>query len=130
MKPEPTAVLIVREGLTRIADVCGVILFALLARQVIFGGRQLFETEALAVGVVGAAAAWLSPTGVRRVPIAMLAYVGLALLSAIVHQWPVVAAATNPDWWLVFAPARHLVVMAVFVAGGAHLLRTPRRLGV
>src|SRR6187402_260619 len=119
MKPEPTAVLIVREGLSRIADGCGIVLFALLAPLVIFSGRQSFETEAVAVGVVGAAAAWLSPTGVRRVPIAMLAYVGLALLSTIVHEWPVVAATAEPDWWLVTAPAHHLLVMAVFVAGAA-----------
>lgn len=128
-KPEPTVALI-REGLSRIADGCGVVLFALLAPLVIFSGRQSFETEALAVGVIGAAAAWLSPTGVRRVPMAMLAYVGLALLSAIVHEWPVVAAMAEPDWWLVIAPAQHLLVMAVFVAGAAHLLRTPRRISV
>jgi O-antigen ligase len=129
-KPEPTAVLIVREGLARVADACGVILLALLAPQVMFSGQQSFATHALAVGMVGAAAAWLSRSGIRRVPIAMLVYVGVALLSTIVHEWPGVAAMAEPDWWLVVAPAWHLVVMAVFVAGSAHLLRSPRRLGV
>lgn len=128
--PEPSAALLLRVGLARIADAGSLVLFTLLAWQVMFGGSQRFESEALVVGLVGGAAAWLSPGGVRTAPVLMLAYAGVALVSAAVHQWPGVSVQASPEWWLLIAPAWHLVQMVVFVAGSAHLLRTPRRLAV
>jgi len=130
MKPEPTAASLVREGLAPMIDACGVVLLGVLGWQVMFGGSQPFETHAVWLGVIGTIACWVAPGAIRNVPWPLLAYAGVALLSAAVHRWPVVAAASKPDWLSLFTPAVHLVTMAVFVYGAAHFFRKPWRLSV
>ena len=117
-----------RAGLARIADVLGMTLLALLVWEVLFGGSQAFERQALIVGAIGVMASWLTPGSARWLPRAMLAYVGVALLSSMVHRWATVRASQELHWWALFTPASHLLVMAIFVAGAAHLLRSASRL--
>lgn len=123
MTSSPTAWTLFREGLAVILDAAGLVLLVWLCGQVLFGGSQLFETEALWIGAIGAMACWLQPGARRNLPIPMLAYVGIAVLSAAVHQWPTVSSAASPNWWQLFAPAVSLMTMAVCVLGVAHLLR-------
>lgn len=130
MTPEPTAWSLLRAGLAVILDAVGVVLVAWLVGQVLFGGSQLFETEALWIGGIGALACWLAPAARRNLPIPLLAYVGVAVLSAAVHQWPAVSAAPTPNWWSLFAPAVSLMTMAVYVLGVAHLLRDRLRVSL
>ena len=73
-------------------------------------------------------ACWADRASLKNAPPAMLAWVGLTLLSAAVHRWATISSAAEPAWLSLFTPASHLVVMAVFVYGTAHLLRTPSRL--
>lgn len=130
MTQEPTAWSLLRAGLAVMLDAVGVVLLVWLVGQVLFGGSQLFETEALWIGAIGALACWLTPGARRNLPIPLLAYVGVAVLSAAMHQWPVVSAAPAPNWWALLTPAVSLMTMAVVVLGAAHLLRSPWRLSV
>jgi len=41
-----------------------------------------------------------------------------------------VRASQELQWWALFTPASHLLVMAIFVAGAAHLLRSASRLSL
>lgn len=124
----PTAFSMLREGLAVFLDAVGVVLLAWLAFQVMFGLSQPFLTSALWVGAIGVLASLITPRAARNVPLPMLAYVGVALLSAAVHQWPRVVSASERDWLALFTPASHLLVMVVVVAGAGHWLRTGRRL--
>ncbi len=130
MSQEPTAFVLFRIGFSRLLDGVGVVLLTWLCCQVLFGGSQVFETEALWVGGLGALACWLSPGARRRLPIPLLAYVGIAVFSAAVHRWPVVSAEPAPNWWTIFAPAGSLMTMAVYVLGVAHLLRDRLRVSL
>ena len=86
------------------------------------------QGDALVVALIGIIAGAADGKAARSVPVAMLAYVGIALLSAAVHRWGLVSASADLGWLSLFRPAYHLVVMAAFVYGAAHLLRTPMRL--
>ncbi len=130
MSQEPTAFVLFRVGFSRILDGVGVVLLTWLCFQVLFGGSQLFETEALWVGGLGALACWLSPDARKNLPVPLLAYVGIAVLSAVVHRWPVVSSAPTPDWWTIFTPAVTHLTMAVSVFGVAHLLRDRARVSL
>lgn len=127
MTPAPTAWLLLRTGLAVILDAVAVVLLVWLVGQVLFGGSQLFETEARWVGAIGGLACVLNPGSRRSLPFPMLAYVSIAALSAAIHQWPIVGALTVFNWGGLFLPALNLITMAIFVFGGAHLLRTPWR---
>lgn len=130
MSQEPTPFVLFRIGFSRILDGVGVVLLTWLGFQVLFGGSQLFETGALWVGGLGALACWLSPGARRNLPVPLLAYVGIAVLSAAVHRWPVVSSAPTPDWWTIFTPAASHLTMAVYVSGVAHLLRVRARVSL
>ncbi len=130
MTREAGSVALLRLALAPILDAVGVLLLIWLGLQVMFGGSQDFLWAALWLGAVGVFACWLAPGAARNLPWPMLAYMAIALTSSAVHRWPVIAAATEPHWLSLFTPATHLVTMVVFVAGGAHLMRTPRRLAV
>jgi len=127
---EPTAVDLLRLALAPILDAVGVLLLVWLGLHVMFGGSWDFMSAALGLGVVGALASRLDPTAARNLPLPMLAYVAVALLSAAAHRWHQIASAAETTWLSLFTPATHLVIMVVFVAGTAYLLRTPRRLAV
>ncbi len=130
MKQEPTAFELLRLGLAPILDLCGVLMLCVLGWQVMFGGSQPFETQALWVGLIGALACWADPRAIRNVPLPMLGYVGVALLSAAVHRWPEVSRGDASGWWTLFDPAFHLVIMTALVYGASYLLRTPERLSL
>ena len=130
MTQEPTACPFVRAGLAVILDAVGVVLLVWLGWRMFFVFDDALQTPALAVGLLGTAACWADRDAHRTVSSFMLAYVGIALLSAAVHRWTTVTSLPEPDWLTLFTPATHLVVMAVFVFGAAHLLRTPRRLSL
>lgn len=128
MNREPSAVSLLAEGLARIADGVGVALLILLVWRMFFVFDPALQEPALVVGLVGMAACWTDKGALKNAPLAMLAYAGVALLSAAVHRWAAVSSSGDPAWLSLFTPASHLVVMAVFVYGTAHLLRTPARL--
>jgi O-antigen ligase len=130
MTDEPTAGALLRAGLAPMLDVAGLVLLTWLGFQVMFGQSQPFETRAFQVGVIGALACLVAPGAIRNLPLPMWAYVAVALLSAAMHPRPVVASADEWQWWRLFQPGVHLVIMTVFVFGSAHLLRTPMRLSV
>lgn len=127
MTKPPESVELFRAGFARILDAAGVVLLLWLGFSVLWGGTRDFLTAALWVGTIGALASLMQPAAVRHVPVALWAYSGIALVSAAWHRWPAVSSSTEP-WAALFTPAVHLVVMVVFVAGAAYLLRTPRRL--
>ncbi|MEX2269870.1 MAG: O-antigen ligase family protein [Vicinamibacterales bacterium] len=80
------------------------------------------------VGAIGVVAALLDRRGRRHgIPVTLVAFACIGLLSAAYHQWSVV---TSLEWWRRFEPALHLAVMAAYVVGVAHLLRTRRRIAV
>ncbi len=54
-----------------ILDAAGLVLLFWLCGQVLFGGSQLFETEALWIGAIGAIACWLQPGAPRSLPLPM-----------------------------------------------------------
>jgi len=128
MNREPRADSLLAEGLSRVADGVGLTLLVLLGWRMFFVFDSALQEYALVVGAIGVAACWADRSALKNAPVAMLAYMAIALLSAAVHRWPALAAAADPAWLSLFAPAFHLVVMAVFVYGAAHLLRTPARL--
>lgn len=130
MMQEPTAFSLLRAGLAPILDAVGVALLVWLGFQVMFGGSQPFETYAVCLGIIGALACWIAPGAVRNLPIPMLAYVSIALLSAAASRWGAVTTAPTPDWWALFTPATHLLTMVVYIFGAAFLLRTPWRLSL
>lgn len=124
----PGATMLVAEGLSHVADGVGLVLLALLAVRMFFSFDAAFQGYALAVGVLGMLSCWANRAALKNVPAVLLAYVAIGLLSAAVHRWPAVAASADATWWALFTPAAHLAVMAVFIYGAAHLLRTPARL--
>lgn len=128
MNREPRAGTLLAEGLSRVADGVGLTLLVLLGWRMFFVFDSALQEYALVVGAIGVAACWADRRALKNAPVAMLAYVAIALLSAAVHRWPALAASADPVWLSLFAPGFHLVVMAVFVYGAAHLLRTPARL--
>ncbi len=128
MNREASAVPLVAEGLSRIFDAAGVLLLAWLGWRMFFDFDASLQDDALAVAVIGIIAGAADGKAARNIPIALLAYVGVGLLSAAVHQWSIVSASADPAWLSLFRPAYHLVVMAAFVYGAAYLLRTPLRL--
>jgi O-antigen ligase len=130
MTHEPTAGSLLRAALAPMLDVLGLGLLTWLMFQVMFGQSQPFETRTFLVGLVGALACLVAPGAIRNLPWPMWAYVAVALLSAAMHPRPAVATADEWPWWRLFQPGLHLVIMAVFVFGSAHLLRTPMRLSV
>ncbi len=130
MNREPGAASLLSAGLSRMADVGGVVLLVVLGWRMFFVFDSALQTYALIVGVLGAVACWTDRSALKNAPLPMLAWVGIALLSAAVHRWAPVTSMAEPEWWSLFTPAFHLVVMAVFVYGTAHLLRTPRRLSL
>ena len=125
---EPSAASLLSEGLSRIADGAGVVLLVALGWRMFFVFDAALETRALLVGLVGVVACWANRSALKNAPLAMLTYVGVALLSAAVNCWATVSSAPEPAWISLFTPALHLVVMVVFIYGAAHLLRTPSRL--
>jgi O-antigen ligase len=125
---EPSARPIVFEGLSRMLDAIGIVLLAWLGWRMFFSFDARLQTEALVVALIGIIASATDRKASRNIPIAMLAYVGVALLSSAVHRWDTVSASAQPAWLSLFTPAFHLVVMAAFVYGAAYLLRTPLRL--
>jgi O-antigen ligase len=131
MTTGPTALSLFREGLALIVEAAGVVLLVWLGFEVVFGTlHQSFELKALAVGLIGAVAWLLAPGAARNTPLPMLAYAGVALISAAVHQWGRVFGESGAAWWRLFEPAFYLVIMCALVLGAAHLLRTPRRLAL
>ena len=128
MSGQPTAAAMVSEGVSRICDLAGVVLLIVLGLRMFFVFDAALETRALVVGLVGVVACWANRSALKNAPLPMLAYVGVALLSAAVHRWSTVSSAPEPAWISLFTPALHLVVMVVFIYGAAHLLRTPSRL--
>lgn len=130
MTREPSAVSLIAEGFSRIADAVGLILLCLLGWRMFFVFDSALQTRALVVGLIGTLACWADRRSAKNVPLAMLAYVAIGLISAAVHSWSAVASTPEPAWLSLFAPASHLVVMAVFIYGVAYLLRTPWRLSL
>lgn len=128
MTREPSALSLVAEGASRIADAVGVVLLCWLSWRMFFVFDSALQGRALLVGLIGVLACWTDGRAKRNVPLAMLAYVAIGLLSAAVHRWSTVASAPETTWLSLFTPASHLAVMAVFIYGAAHLLRTPQRL--
>jgi O-antigen ligase len=123
-----TARPIVFESLSRILDAIGLVLLIWLGWRMFFNFDARLQDEAQFVALIGIIAGATDGKASRNVPIAMLAYVGIAMLSSAVHRWGVVSASPEPAWLSLFEPAYHLVVMAAFVYGTAYLLRTPLRL--
>ena len=119
---------VVAEGLSRIFDAAGLLLLTWLGWRMFFDFDSNLQGDALVVAVIGIIAGAADGRAARNVPVAMLAYVGIALLSAGVHRWGIVSASEDLGWLSLFRPASHLVVMAAFVYGAAYLLRTPLRL--
>lgn len=130
MTREASAASLLSEGLARIADAGGVVLLVALGWRMFFVFDPSLQTCALTVGVIGSLACWADRRALKNAPAFMLAYAGIALLSAAVHRWAGVSAAAEPEWSSLFTPALHLVVMVAFVYGTAHLLRTPGRLSL
>lgn len=132
MSREPSAASLVAEGFSRIADAVGVVLLCWLGWRMFFVVDSTLQPVALAVGLIGVAARWTKRASFESAPLPMFmyAYVGIALVSSVVHQWAAVMPSFRLNWTALFEPAFHLVVMAVFVSGAAHLLRTERRLSV
>lgn len=119
-----------RRSLASVLDYCAIPLCAWLLFQALFGGSQPFDLEAWWVGVVGFTAWAAAPGAPRRVPVPMLMFAVLMLVSSAVHRWAAVQAASDLAWWEVFRPASQWFVMCVVVIGVAHTLRTPERLAV
>jgi hypothetical protein len=125
---EPSATVLVTEGLSRVADGVGLVLLAMLGGRMFFGFDSAFEGYAFMVGAIGLLSCWTNRAALKNIPVVLVAYVAIGLLSAAVHRWTAVAASVDSAWWSIFTPASHLVVMAVFIYGTAHLLRTGSRL--
>ena len=130
MTPSPTAWTLLREGLAVVFDAVGLVLLFWLSGQVLFGGSQPFETEALWVGAMGAVACWLKPGARRNLPLPMVAYVAVAMLSAAVHQWPAIHAEPSSGWGVLFTPALYLITMLAVAFGGGYLLRSSLRVSM
>ena len=127
------AVRVAGGALSRLCDAAGVVLLIVLGWRMFFDFDSVaLQTPALIVGAVGLAAACANPKSLKRYrwPLFLFAYVGIALISSIVHEWPAVAPDMRLKSTALFEPAFHLLVMAVFVIGAAYLLRTERRLSV
>lgn len=130
MTREPSAASLVAEGVSRITDAVGVVLLCWLGWRMFFVFDSDLQSAALAVGLIGVAARWARRSTFDSSPMFMYAYVVIALVSSMVHQWATVMPSVHLNWTGLFEPAFYLVVMAVFVSGAAHLLRTERRLSV
>ena len=128
MTREPSAASLVAEGFSRIADAVGVILLCVLGWRMFFVFDSALQGRALIVGLLGLLACWTHRSAQKTAPLAMLGYVAIGLLSAAVHRWSTISSSPEPQWLSLFTPASHLAVMAVFIYGTAHLLRTPSRL--
>jgi O-antigen ligase len=131
MSEPATAYSLIRKALAVIFDCAGVVLLAWLMFEVIFGSLdQPFEMEGLWVAVIGVAAWLVRPGTIKRVPLPMVAYTGVALISAAAHQWARVSTVPDAKWWQLFEPAFYLLIMCALILGAAHLLRTPLRLAL
>ena len=132
MTKQPSAASLVAEGLSRIADAVGVVLLCLLGWLMFFAFDSALQSVALAVGLLGVVARCTQREVFKNAPLSMFmyAYVGIAILSSMVHQSAAVMPSFPLSWTALFEPAFYLIVMAVFVSGAAHLLRTERRLSV
>ena len=128
MTREASALSLVAEGFSRVADAVGVVLLAWLGWRMFFVFDSALQGRALVVGLVGTLACWADLRARKNAPLALLGYVGIGLLSAAVHRWSAVSSSPEPAWLSLFTPASHLAVMAVFIYGAAYLLRTPWRL--
>ncbi len=128
MTKEPGAASLVAEGFSRIADAVGIVLLCWLGWRMFFVFDSALQGRALVVGLVGMLACWTDKSAKKNTPLAMIAFVAIGLLSAAVHRWSAVVSMPDPVWLSLFTPASHLAVMAVFIYGTAHLLRTPPRL--
>jgi O-antigen ligase len=123
-----TARSVLFEGVAAILDAVGIVLFFGLLYLVMFASGYSFQNKGLAVGAIGLLARVFSPEPKARIPIPLSLFVAVASLSAAVHQW-----GRFTDWskWpALLAPASHLFVMLIFVAGVSHLLRGRRRLSL
>lgn len=120
--------MLVTEGISRLADGVGVILLAWLMWRLFFEFTENLQGGALTVAVLGLVAAATDRRAAKRLPLALLIYVGIASISAAAARWTVVSSSPEPEWLSLFTPAVHLMVMALFVGGAAYLLRTPARL--
>jgi O-antigen ligase len=125
-----TAPSVLRESLSVILDAAGALLLVWLGVKLMFGDIQTFEPMALFTGAVGTIACLLAPNVRKTLPVALIAYVAIALLSSAAHQWPAVRSAPDAGWFELFQPAAHLVTMLVFVFGASFLLRLPWRLSL
>lgn len=125
---DPSAASIVAEGVARIADAAGVVLLVVLGWRMFYSFDADLEHGAFVVAIVGLIAGIADRRAVRTLPVAMLAYVAVALGSAAAHRWAQVGASDDRAWLSLFTTADHLVVMVMFVSGAAYLLRTPGRL--
>ena len=111
---------------TALTDAAGIGIVLWLMWQVVFASGESFRQVALVAGAVGIAGAFAaSRNRWPRLPIFLIGYASVALLSAAWHQW---ATVERSEWWRVFEPSQHAAVMIVYVVGVAHLLRTSRRL--
>ncbi len=128
MTREPSAVSLVAEGASRIADAVGAVLLCWLGWRMFFVLDSALQGRALLVGLIGLLACWTDRRSPKNASLALLAFVAIGLLSAAVPRWSAVASTPDSTWWSLFTPASHLAVMAVFIYGAAYLLRTPRRL--
>ena len=128
MTREPSAASLVAEGFSRIADAVGVVLLCWLGWRMFFVFDSALQGRALVVGLVGTLACWTDRSAPKNAPLAMIAYVAIGLLSAATPRWTKVSSSPDSGWLVLFTPALHLAVMAVFVYGAAYLLRTPLRL--
>lgn len=128
MSRQPGATALVTEGLSHVADGIGLVLLVLLAWRMFFGFDQAFQGYAFAVGAIGVLSCWTNRAALKNIPAVLVAYVAIGLLSAAVHRWAIVTTSADAPWWSLFSPAAHLAVMAIFIYGAAHLLRTPSRL--
>lgn len=133
MTAVPNVVRVAAGAISRLCDFAGVAVLIWLGWRMFFDFDSVaLQTPALIVGAIGIAAACANPTSLKsyRWPLFLFAYVGIALISSIVHEWPAVAPDMRLKSTALVEPAFHLVVMAVFVTGAACLLRTERRLSV
>jgi O-antigen ligase len=128
MHHQPSAASMVAEGVGRIADAAGVLLLIWLGVRMYFGPDAPLQDSVLLIGILGVVASVGDRQTAKNPPAALLAYVAIGLLSAAVHRWPIIAASANPQWLSLFSTAIYLPVMAVFIYGAGHLLRSPIRL--
>jgi putative inorganic carbon (hco3(-)) transporter len=115
-------------GFVFAADVIGLAALTWLLWRVMFQSGEEFQAAAILVGIIGIAARLIDRRGGGPgIPIALVVFAAIGLASAAGHPS---GSADAVEWWRRFEPALHLAVMAAYVIGVAHLLRTRQRLAV